>query len=291
MAPHSSTLAWRIPWMEEPGRLRSMGSLRVRHNWAISLSRIGEGNGNPLQYSCLENPRDRGAWWTRAQSWTRLTRLSSSREIGYGYEVNASGILTSDRPGKCLHANSVFQEGERTNTGRWEPQLCNQYCSLLSLAGCLQKRSMKALCLRTPWRRMSKPFKGWLSPSSLLCLGRNPPAGALTPSHCLVVCPARQPLEKSKPPPRSHLIRVQVWWTFLSQGQVRTSESTASVATALWPWEQREPLPGSLWPGKQGRWPDPDPARENWNGTEAGSATDLHVPFYTNNFQGIKGKE
>ena len=38
MAPHSSTLAWKIPWMEEPGRLQSMGSLRVRHDWATSLS-------------------------------------------------------------------------------------------------------------------------------------------------------------------------------------------------------------------------------------------------------------
>ena len=40
----------------------------------------GEGNGTPLQYSCLENPRDRGAWWAAvygvAQSWTRLKRLS-----------------------------------------------------------------------------------------------------------------------------------------------------------------------------------------------------------------------
>ena len=35
---HSSTLAWRIPWMEEPGRLQSMGSPRVRHDWATSLS-------------------------------------------------------------------------------------------------------------------------------------------------------------------------------------------------------------------------------------------------------------
>ena len=38
MAPHSSTLAWKIPWMEEPGRLQSMGPLRVRHDWATSLS-------------------------------------------------------------------------------------------------------------------------------------------------------------------------------------------------------------------------------------------------------------
>ena len=38
MASHSSTLAWKIPWMEEPGRLQSMGSLRVGHHWATSLS-------------------------------------------------------------------------------------------------------------------------------------------------------------------------------------------------------------------------------------------------------------
>ena len=48
----------------------------------FSLSCIGEGNGNPLQCSCLENPRDRGAWWAAiygvAQSQTRLKRLSSS---------------------------------------------------------------------------------------------------------------------------------------------------------------------------------------------------------------------
>ena len=38
MATHSSILAWRIPWTEEPGRLQSMGSQRARHDWAISLS-------------------------------------------------------------------------------------------------------------------------------------------------------------------------------------------------------------------------------------------------------------
>ena len=67
MAPHSSTLAWKIPWTEEAGRLQSMGSMRVGHDGvtslSLSLSCIGEGNGNPLQCSCLENPRDGGAWW------------------------------------------------------------------------------------------------------------------------------------------------------------------------------------------------------------------------------------
>ena len=110
MAPHSGTLAWKIPRMEEPGRLQSMGSLRVGRDWVtsfsllnfhalekemathssvlaqripgtgslvgcclwgctesdtteqlhfhFSVSSIGEGNGNPLQCSCLENPRD-----------------------------------------------------------------------------------------------------------------------------------------------------------------------------------------------------------------------------------------
>ena len=89
MVPHSSTLAWKIPWTEEPGRLQSMGLLRVGHDWAtsLSLSCIGEGNGNPLYYSCLENPRDRGAWWAAiygvAQSWTRLKRLSSSSSSSF----------------------------------------------------------------------------------------------------------------------------------------------------------------------------------------------------------------
>ena len=115
MASHSSTLAWKIPWTEKPGRLQSMGSRRVGHDSATSLSLfifmhwrrkwqptpvflsgepqgwrslvgssscgheesdtterlhfhfslscIGEGNGNALQCSCVENPRDRGAWW------------------------------------------------------------------------------------------------------------------------------------------------------------------------------------------------------------------------------------
>ena len=88
MAPHSRTLAWEVPWTEEPGRLLSMGSLRVRQDLATSLSlstfMIGEGNGNPLQCSCLENSRDGGAWWAAvygvAQSRTRLKRLSSSRK-------------------------------------------------------------------------------------------------------------------------------------------------------------------------------------------------------------------
>ena len=86
MAPHSSTLAWKISWMEKSGGLQSMVSLRVGHDWAtslsLSLSCIGEGNGNPLQCSCLENPRDGGAWWAAisgdSQSCTWLSNLAAA---------------------------------------------------------------------------------------------------------------------------------------------------------------------------------------------------------------------
>ena len=159
MAPHSSTLAWKIPWAEEPGRLQSMGSRRVRHDPATSLSLFtfvhwrrkwqptpvflpresqgrgslagfhlwgrtksdtteatqqqqqqqcvywsfpggsevktsawnvgdlgsiprsgrspGEGDSNPLQYSCLENPMEGGAWQATVHGVTKSrTRLS-----------------------------------------------------------------------------------------------------------------------------------------------------------------------------------------------------------------------
>ena len=88
MAPHSSTLAWKIPWMEEPGRLQSMGVARI----ARSRTRLSdftfifhfhalEKEMATHSSSCLENPRDGGAWWAAvsgvAQSRTRLKWLSS----------------------------------------------------------------------------------------------------------------------------------------------------------------------------------------------------------------------
>ena len=67
MAPHSNTFAWKIAWTEEPGGLQSMGLLESdtteRLHFHFSLSCIGERNGNPLQCSCLENPRGGETWW------------------------------------------------------------------------------------------------------------------------------------------------------------------------------------------------------------------------------------
>ena len=90
---------WRRKWQPTPvflpGESQGRGSLVGCRLWGrkesdmteqlhfhSSLSCTEEGNGNPLQCSCLENPRDGGAWWAAiyrvAQSWTRLKRLSSS---------------------------------------------------------------------------------------------------------------------------------------------------------------------------------------------------------------------
>ena len=87
MAAHSSTLAWKIPWAGlglvgcSPWGLEESDTTERLH-FHFSLSCTEEGNGNPLQCSCLENPRDWGAWWAAVsgvtQSRTRLKRLSSS---------------------------------------------------------------------------------------------------------------------------------------------------------------------------------------------------------------------
>ena len=109
MAPYSSTLVWKIPCTEEPGRLQSMGwgcqesDTTERLHFHFSLSCIGEGNGNTLQCSCLENPRDRGAWWaavygvTQSQTTTDVTQQHPDLYIlsiqGYGMQASFIFIL------------------------------------------------------------------------------------------------------------------------------------------------------------------------------------------------------
>ena len=84
--------SWRRQWQPTPvllpGKSHGRRSLVGCSPWGcfhFSLSCIGEGNGNPLHCSCLENPRDRGAWWAAvygvAQSRTRLKQLSSSSKV------------------------------------------------------------------------------------------------------------------------------------------------------------------------------------------------------------------
>ena len=101
-------LFWRRQWHPTPvllpGKFHGWRSLEGCSPWGcwgsdmterlhfhFSFSCIEEGNGNPLQCSCLENPRDRGAWWAAVygvvQSWTQLKRLSSSSSSSIVFRV------------------------------------------------------------------------------------------------------------------------------------------------------------------------------------------------------------
>ena len=90
MAPHSSTLAWKIPWAEEPGKLQSMGSLRVGHDWATCLSLFTfmhwRRKWQPTPVFLPGESQGRGAWWaavygvTQSRTWLKwLSSSSSSR--------------------------------------------------------------------------------------------------------------------------------------------------------------------------------------------------------------------
>ena len=113
---------WRRQWQPtpvlSPGKSHGWRSLEGCSPWGceesdtterlhfdFSLSYTGEGNGNPLQCSCLENPRDGGAWWAAiygvAQSWTQLKRLSSSSSSSSSWDLGASNrnqlLLTKEQ--------------------------------------------------------------------------------------------------------------------------------------------------------------------------------------------------
>ena len=86
-----------LPILGETGAQRGGNICLKLHSF------YGEGNGNPLQCSCLENPRDRGAWWAAvygvAQSWTRLKRLSSSSPSTQLLSNSLRPILPLSDPG------------------------------------------------------------------------------------------------------------------------------------------------------------------------------------------------
>ena len=87
--------------MEKPGRLQSMGSIESdtteRLHFHFSLSHNGEGNGNPLQCSCLENPRDGGAWWAAVygvtQSQTKVTQQQHTNQVIYCIPILTVSVI------------------------------------------------------------------------------------------------------------------------------------------------------------------------------------------------------
>ena len=140
MATHSSTLAWKIPWTEEPGRLQSTGLWRVRHDRATSLSLFTfmhwrrKWQPTPV-FSCLENPRDGGAWWaavygvTQSRTWLKWLSSSSSNYtpltsipvgslswlthlplITFAFPWDSSGAVYKTQSGTCLHTPCIFSD-------------------------------------------------------------------------------------------------------------------------------------------------------------------------------------
>ena len=110
----ANTFFWRRQWHPTPvllpGKSHGQSSLVGCSPWGrkesdtterlpfqLSLSCIGEGNGNPLQCSCLENPRDGGAWWAPiygvTQSWTRLKQLRRIHSLHANYATNEARCL------------------------------------------------------------------------------------------------------------------------------------------------------------------------------------------------------
>ena len=146
MAPHSSTLAWKIPWTERSlvgcgpwGRYESDTTERL--HFQFSLSCIGEGNGNPLQCSCLENPRDGGAWWaaiygvTQSQTW--LKRLSSSIEM-----VEVRSQLIWGIEWKC--ADWIMQCSPKLSF----PTVLVLHCHIITTPKCTILRQQAYKCLQ-----------------------------------------------------------------------------------------------------------------------------------------------
>ena len=164
MAPHSSTLAWKIPWTEEPGRLQSMGSLRVRHEWVTSLSlfhfhalekematdssvlawRI-PGMGEPGGLPSLESHRVGHDW-------------SNNASRGDGISVELFQILKDDAV-KVLH--SMFQQVWKTQQWPqdWKRSVfipipkkgnakeCSNYCTIAPISH-INKLMLKILQAR-----------------------------------------------------------------------------------------------------------------------------------------------
>ena len=118
MAPHPSTLAWRIPWMEEPGRLQSIGSRRVRHDWATSLSLFTfmhwRRKWQPTPVFLPGESQGQGslvaAVYRVTQSQTRLKRLSSSIVYYWYTEKQLTLYILSLNPTTFQYSVSGFKK-------------------------------------------------------------------------------------------------------------------------------------------------------------------------------------
>jgi len=129
MASHSSTLAWKIPWMEEPGRLQSMGLLGVGNNWATSLSLFifmhWRRKWQPTPVFLPGESQGWGAWWAAvygvAQSRTRLMQLSISSSsripssivaVSTYIPTNSARVFLFSTPSPAFIVCRLFDDGD-----------------------------------------------------------------------------------------------------------------------------------------------------------------------------------
>ena len=125
MAPHSSTLAWKIPWMGDPGGLQSMGLLRVGHDWATSLSLFTfmhwRRKWQPTPVFLPGESQGREAWWAAvyvvAQSWTRLKWLRSSSSKPY----KGLPSVVKNPPANAGYTGSIPGSGRAPGEGNGNP--------------------------------------------------------------------------------------------------------------------------------------------------------------------------
>ena len=123
MATHSSTLAWKIPWTEGPGRLQSMGSLGVGYDWATSLSLFTfmhwRRKWQPTPVFLPGESQAQGAWWAAiygvAQSRIRLKRLSSSSSRLLYIFMQCIFRM----PVRCLGLSQMLKISSRIKYGSW----------------------------------------------------------------------------------------------------------------------------------------------------------------------------
>ena len=126
MAPHSSPLAWKIPWTEEPGRLQSMGSLRVGHDWATSLSLFTfthwRGKCQPTPVFLPGESKGRGSLmgchlWGRTESDTTeaTQQQQQQRTLALWNVIDNYSFVSIWNRGFTLPSLAVFKPGHLAN--------------------------------------------------------------------------------------------------------------------------------------------------------------------------------
>ena len=177
MAPHSSTLAWKIPWMEEPGGLQSMGSLRVGHDWAASLSLFtfmhwrrkwqptpvflpGESQGRGSLVGCR-------LWGRRVEhDWSDLAAVAAA-------EDSCRPSVISPKHGTWRRAEYNTYAALRAKSLQSCPTICSPVdCSPpgCSVHGILQAGILEWVAV--PSSRGSSPPRNWTQVSYVSCMGR-----------------------------------------------------------------------------------------------------------------------